>query len=78
MDQVIGHTPLFPVYDHVQSNGANLQYHIIGFAGFTIGGYTFKGNGGSIQGAFAHIDWAGTGSSDTSNYFGATTTQLVG
>lgn len=78
MDARIGDTLLFPVYDAIQGNGANLQYHIIGFAGFTVTGYTFKGNGGTIDGSFAHVDWQGTGTSDTSTYFGATTTQLVG
>jgi Flp pilus assembly protein TadG len=78
MDQIIGHTLLFPVYDTTQGNGANLQYHVIGFAGFNITDYTFKGNSGTITGSFVQTDWQGTGTTDTTTYYGATTTQLVG
>jgi hypothetical protein len=59
-------------------NGANLQYHVIGFAGFNLTGYEFKGNNGEIYGSFTKVDWTGSGSSDTSTYFGATTSQLTG
>jgi hypothetical protein len=78
MDDRINDKLLFPVYDEVQSNGSNLQYRIIGFAGFLVTSYQFQGNGGTIQGSFVHVDWQGTGTSDTSTYFGATTSQLVG
>jgi len=78
MDQRIGSDMLFPVYDATQGNGANLQYHVIGFAGFHVNGYSFKGNSGTIDGWFVHVDWQGTGTTNTSNYFGATTSQLVG
>ncbi len=78
MDEMIGHNLLFPVYDTTAGNGANLQYHVIGFAGFNLQGYAFKGNSGSIDGYFVKVDWQGAGTSDTSTYFGATTTQLVG
>ena len=78
MDARLNSNMLFPVYDTTQGNGANLQYHIIGFAVFNVTGYTFKGNGGTIDGSFVHADWQGSGTSDTSTYFGATTTQLVG
>ncbi len=69
---------LFPVYDAVQGNGSNLQYHIIGFAGFVVTSYQFQGNDGWMDGSFVHVDWQGTGTSDTSTYFGATTSQIVG
>ncbi len=78
MDAMIGKNLLFPVYDTISGNGANLQYHVIGFAGFNLAGYEFKGNSGSIDGSFVKVDWQGSGTSDTSTYFGATTTQLVG
>jgi Flp pilus assembly protein TadG len=78
MDQEIGHTLLFPVYDQTSGNGANLQYHVIGFAGFTVTGYTFKGNSGTITGSFTKVDWHGTGTNSASNYFGATTSRIVG
>jgi hypothetical protein len=41
----------------VQGSGGNLHCHIIGFAGFNVTGYEFKGNGGSIDGSFVHVDW---------------------
>ena len=78
MDSRLGSTLLFPVYDTLQGTGTNLKYHIIGFAGFNVTGYQFKGSGGSIQGSFVHVDWQGSGTSNTSTYFGATTSQLVG
>jgi Putative Flp pilus-assembly TadE/G-like len=78
MDERLHSNLLFPVYDSIQGNGSNLQYHIIGFAGFVVSDYTFKGNGGSIDGSFKHVDWQGSGTSDTSTYFGATTSRLVG
>jgi Flp pilus assembly protein TadG len=78
MDQMIGHNLLFPVYDTTAGNGANLQYDVIGFAGFNLQGYEFKGNSGSIDGHFVEVDWEGSGTSDTSTYFGATTSRLVG
>jgi hypothetical protein len=78
MDERLNSNLLFPVYDTTRSNGSNLQYHIVGFAGFVVTSYQFQGNGGSMQGSFVHVDWQGDGTSDTSNYFGATTSQLVG
>jgi Flp pilus assembly protein TadG len=78
MDEMIGHNLLFPVYNTTQGNGANLQYHVIGFAGFNLHDYSFKGNSGSIDGYFVTLDWEGTGTSNTSTYFGVTTSRLVG
>ncbi len=78
MDAMIGKNLLFPVYDSTSGNGANLAYHVIGFAGFDIQSYEFQGNNGSITGSFTHVDWEGTGTSSTSTYFGATTSQIVG
>jgi hypothetical protein len=77
MDQMIGHNLLFPVYDTTQGNGANLQYHVIGFAVFNLTDYAFKGNSGTITGSFVKADWQGSGTTNTSTYFGATTSQLI-
>jgi hypothetical protein len=38
MDARLESNMLFPVYDKTKSGGANLQYHIIGFAGFHVTG----------------------------------------
>jgi hypothetical protein len=77
MDQMVGHTMLFPVYDATQGNGANLQYHVIGFAGFTITSWAAHGTNATIDGFFTQVDWGGTGTTNTSTYFGATTSQLI-
>jgi hypothetical protein len=78
MNAMIGHTMLFPVYDTTQGNGANLQYHIIGFAAFNMTAFDLRGSSGTISGSFVKVDWAGSGTNSGANYFGATTTQLVG
>jgi Flp pilus assembly protein TadG len=78
MNQMIGHTLLFPVYDTVQGNGANMQYHVLGFAAFNMTSFSLRGSSGTISGSFVKVDWQGTGTSNTSDYFGATTTRLVG
>ena len=78
MDERLNTNMLFPVYDTIRGGGTNLQYHIIGFAGFHVTDYQFIGNGGKIDGSFVHVDWQGTGSGSGSNYFGATTSQLIG
>src|SRR5262249_16970212 len=78
MDAMIGRNLRFPVYDDIRDGGANLQYHVIGFTGFNLSGYEFKGSGGEIYGSFVHVSWKGSGTSDTTTYFGATTPRLVG
>ena len=35
---------LLPIYDQVAGNGANGQYHILGFAALYLTGYKFNGN----------------------------------
>jgi len=79
LDAMIGHTLLFPVYDLTSKGGggANLQYHVIGFAGFAMTGYDLRGPNGTISGSFVSVSWRGTGT-DSGNYFGATTPRLVG
>ena len=62
MDAAVGRTLLFPVYDAISGNGSNLQYHVIGFAGFTLTAWAAQGNNGTITGSFTKVDWTGTGS----------------
>jgi hypothetical protein len=76
MDARIGSTLLFPVYDSTSGSGSNLKYHVIGFAGFLVTSYKFKGNGGEMSGYFVKVDWNGSAGSSL-NYFGATSTRLV-
>jgi len=78
MDNAVGRTLLFPVYDSTSGQGANLIYHVIGWTGFHITAWSAKGTAAVITGYFDHVDWEGSGSSQTSNYFGATTSRMVG
>jgi Flp pilus assembly protein TadG len=79
LDQRIGSTLLFPVYDNTQSGGSNMQYHVIAFVGFHITDYKFQGsNNGSISGYFVQTMWKGTGAGSSPGPYSATTTQLVG
>jgi hypothetical protein len=78
MNAAIGTTKLFPVYDSTSGNGANLTYHVIGWAGFHITAWAAKGTAATITGYFTKVDWEGSGTSDTSTYFGATTARMVG
>jgi hypothetical protein len=78
MQTTIGKTLLFPVYDTTSGNGANLRYHVIGWAGFTITSYALRGSSGTISGSFTKVDWPGVGTPSTSGtYFGATASRLV-
>lgn len=78
MDNAVGRTLLFPVYDSTSGSGANLFYHVIGWTGFHITAWAAKGTAALITGYFDHVDWEGSGSSQTGNYFGATTSRIVG
>jgi len=60
---------LFPVYDVIIGTGANAQYHVVGWVGFHLTGFTASGSGGSITGYFTQVIWDGIEStaSDGSN-----------
>jgi hypothetical protein len=71
---------LFPVYDTLTGQGANAEYHIIGWVPFHILDFETHGNDGSITGYFTEIIWNGTLSTTTGGggpNFGARTVQLV-
>ena len=78
MDARIGSDILLPVYDQVQGQGSSFQYNVVGWAGFRLTDYKFKGNGGEISGYFLSVAWEGTPTEGTSNYFGAKVVKLVG
>ena len=78
MDAAVGRTLLFPVYDSTSGGGANLRYHITGWTGYHITAWSAKGTSAVITGYFEHVDWEGSGSSQTSNYFGATNERMIG
>jgi Flp pilus assembly protein TadG len=50
---------LFPVYDTIAGSGANATYHVIGWVGFHITGFTASGSSGSITGWFTQVTWDG-------------------
>jgi Flp pilus assembly protein TadG len=78
MNGVIGQTELFPVYDQVTGSGANITFHVIGWSAFTITGWSGRGSSATITGYWVKADWAGKGTTSTSNYFGVTTSVLTG
>jgi hypothetical protein len=78
MNAMIGHNLLFPVYDTVTGNGANLQYRVIGWSVFYMTSWAAQGSSGSINGYFVKMDWSGTTTTSSSNYFGATGAVLTG
>lgn len=73
----LGDELLFPVYDDVTGNGANLQYHVIGWAGFVVTAFDGKGNSGHIQGHFTKFLAQGLQGMPTGPSFGSYTVQLV-
>ncbi|MGH3085627.1 MAG: hypothetical protein ACRDNP_16500, partial [Gaiellaceae bacterium] len=77
MDSRVGSVLLFPVYDAVEANGAELQYHIVGWAGFHVTGWTAQGNNATISGYLTHVGWEGDISTSASNYFGAVVVKLT-
>jgi Flp pilus assembly protein TadG len=80
LDQRIGTTLLFPVYDDIIGTGANAQYHVIGWVGFHLVSYEARGSSGSITGYFTNVIWAGLQSTSSSGQppnFGARSVQLI-
>jgi hypothetical protein len=80
LDAVIGRELLFPVYDDIQGSGANAEYHIIGWVGFVITGYTIHGSHTNhIEGYFTEVIWDGDiGTTPPPDDFGARTISLIG
>jgi Flp pilus assembly protein TadG len=79
LDKRIGTELLFPVYDIVVGNGANAQYHVVGWVGFHLTAHEEHGSDGSLTGWFTEVVWTGiqaTTSSGKPN-LGARTIQLI-
>jgi hypothetical protein len=81
LDQRIGTTLLFPVYDNIVGTGANGSYHVIGWVGFHLLSYDARGSSGSITGYFTEVIWDGlqstSGGSGQPPDFGARSVQLI-
>jgi Flp pilus assembly protein TadG len=78
MTQRIGDEMLFPVYDVTVKEGANFEYHVIGWVGFVVTSFTASGNSGIINGHFTRVIWEGiSGDESPDNDFGARTVSLI-
>jgi hypothetical protein len=74
----IGDELLFPVYDDVQAQGTNFQYHVIGWAGFLVTGFQGNGNSGKIFGHFTRYIAQGIqGGPPPTDGFGTWNVQLI-
>jgi Flp pilus assembly protein TadG len=80
MNARIGTEMLFPVYDTLTGQGANAQYHIIGWVGFFVTGVDPNGNNGTVSGYFTRVIWTGIQASSAGGggpNLGARAVQLV-
>ncbi|MGZ4257862.1 MAG: pilus assembly protein TadG-related protein [Gaiellaceae bacterium] len=79
LQQRLGSDLLFPVYDVLIGNGANAQYHVIGWVGFHMTAFSAKGSSGSITGYFTQVIWNGIESTTSNSQpdLGARTVQLI-
>jgi hypothetical protein len=74
----LGDELLFPVYDEVTGEGANLLYHVIGWAGFVVTSFDGNGNSGHIHGHFTRFIAQGLQGEPPSNpAFGTYAVQLT-
>ena len=81
LDQRIGPGKelLLPIYDDTRGNGAGFDYHVVGWAGFEVTGYTINGSKNAfINGRFVEIIWEGIqGEHGGDPDFGARSVELV-
>jgi putative Flp pilus-assembly TadE/G-like protein len=55
----IGTEMLFPIYDQIKGQGANFEYHVIGWVGFVTTSFDARGNSGKLYGHFVRVIWEG-------------------
>lgn len=78
MNLRLGDELLFPVYDFTRGNGANFEYHVIGWVGFVVTAFDGKGNQGTVDGHFVRVIWEGIQStSGAAEDFGVRAIELV-
>jgi Flp pilus assembly protein TadG len=78
MQQRIGDELLFPVYDLTQKEGANFEYHVVGWVGFLVTSFAASGNSGTVSGSFTRVIWEGiSGTTAPDHDFGAHTVSLI-
>lgn len=72
-----GHELLFPVYRAIDGTGANLEYTVIGWAGFIVDSFKGSGNTGTIFGHFTRFIAQGLQGTGGTPAFGAWNVQLI-
>jgi len=78
MNLILGKELLFPLYDSVVKQGSNLEYHVIGWVGFTVTSFSGNGSRGTVTGSFQRVIWDGIDSqSANQSAYGAHTISLV-
>jgi hypothetical protein len=80
LTQRIGSVLLFPVYDVLTGNGANAEYHVIGWVGFHLNSFIAHGSSGSLTGYFTEYIAQGIQGSDGDTpppWFGVVSVQLI-
>ncbi|HEY7707846.1 MAG TPA: pilus assembly protein TadG-related protein [Gaiellaceae bacterium] len=78
LDGRIGDELLFPIYSEVRGSGSNLEYRVVGWAGFHLSGYDIHGSKSKLNGWFERVIWDGIQSeSAPEDDFGARTVSLV-
>jgi Flp pilus assembly protein TadG len=78
MDARLNTTILLPVYDAIQGNGANLQYHIIGWAAYYLTYWDAHGPQAILGGYFQKVTWDGIQDTSGSGFdFGVHSVSLI-
>jgi hypothetical protein len=78
LDDRIGTTLLFPIYEETRGGGANFEYFVIGWVGFRLDSYEARGNSGKLHGQFTSVIWEGImNESAPENDFGVRSIGLV-
>jgi putative Flp pilus-assembly TadE/G-like protein len=73
----IGTEMLFPIYDQTKGQGANFEYHVIGWVGFVITSFDARGNSGKLYGHFVRVIWEGIQSESGEPDFGVRSIELI-
>jgi putative Flp pilus-assembly TadE/G-like protein len=75
--QRIGTEMLFPIYDQTKGQGANFEYHVIGWVGFVITSFDARGNSGKLYGHFVRVVWEGIQAEAGTPDFGVRSIELI-
>jgi hypothetical protein len=74
----IGTEMLFPVYDDTEKEGANFEYHVIGWVGFVTTSFEARGSSGVLHGYFVRVIWEGIQSENSGDPdFGVRSIELI-